>query len=131
MRCLKLCYVTACLTILAVAVMAARADATRMPRHWHAPPWWLRQALCVHHYEGAWNAATGNGYEGGMQFLLSTWLRAGGPVVWGPDRHGRPVIVHWASAFSPREQLYRAWVIWRSHGGSWSEWGTAGLCRLR
>lgn len=96
-----------------------------MPRRWHAPPWWLRQALCIHHYEGAWNAiGYVNGrptYGGGMQFLVSTWNRAGGSArsVWDIARA------------TPREQLYRAWRIWRMNGGSFREWGTAGRCGLR
>lgn len=27
--------------------------------------------LCIHHYEGAWNANTGNGYYGGLQMDYS------------------------------------------------------------
>lgn len=90
-----------------------------MPKTWRAShyPVFLRSAMCVHQHEGAWNANTGNGYYGGMQFLLSTWHRAGGT--------GYPHLQ------SPREQLYRAWIIVRSHGGSWSEWGTRGRCNLR
>lgn len=94
-------------------------------RHWHAPPWWLREALCIHSHEGALNAFTGNGYAGGWQFLLSTWESVGGPVV---VIHG---VTHWADVASPREQLYRAWLVWKRDGGSWSEWGTAGMCGLR
>lgn len=101
-----------------------------MPTRWSArlstPPGWYQQALCVHSREGAWNAATGNGYEGGMQFLLSTWLSVGGSVTY---LHGR--VAHWASAFSPREQLYRSFLVWRRDGGSWREWGTARACGLR
>lgn len=77
--------------------------------------------MCIHRREGAFNAATGNGYEGGFQFLRSTWLSVGGPTFgW-----------HWASMASPKEQLYRAWLVWRRDGGSWSEWGTARACGLR
>lgn len=131
--------------LLIVLVCAPSAQAyTSVPKHWHAPRPWLYQAWCLHdgvlrdthglHLysvgsgEGAWNAATGNGYEGGLQFLLSTWLRAGG----GVDSRG-----HWASVATPREQLYRAWRIFRSHRsaahpyGSWSEWGDMRpACRL-
>jgi hypothetical protein len=96
---------------------AGAAAASRMPTHWHAPPWWLRQAICIHSKEGAWNANTGNSYYGGMQFLLSTWRSVGGPSY--------PHLV------SPREQLYRAWLVWRRDGGSWREWGTARACGLR
>lgn len=123
-------------TLLACAPAALGAP---VPKHWHAPRPWLYQAWCLHDGllrtstgrilyrvgsgEGSWTAATGNGYEGGLQFLLSTWKRAGGSV----DRFG-----HWASVATPREQLYRAWIIWKSHGGSWSEWGVMRpACGLR
>jgi len=88
-----------------------------MPRRWHAPAWFLRDALCLHAHEGAWNANTGNSYYGGLQFLLSTWRRAGGA--------GYP---HRAS---PREQIYRCWLIYLRDGRSFREWGTAGVCGLR
>ncbi|HWT45400.1 MAG TPA: hypothetical protein VN085_05515 [Vicinamibacterales bacterium] len=42
-----------------------------------------------------------------------------------------------AAEGATRSQLYRAWLVWdrdagrRHYGiGSWSEWGTAGACRL-
>ncbi len=89
-----------------------------MPRNWHAPAWWLRQALCIHAHEGAWNDATGNGYFGGMQFTASTYRSVGG------RDDGR------ADLDTPREQLYRAWLVWLRDGKSWREWGTAGVCRL-
>jgi hypothetical protein len=95
-----------------------------MPRRWHPPSWWLAQALCVHRHESVdWHRAgvdylgRPSPYYGGMQFLVSTWRRAGGI--------GLP------SSASPREQLYRAWIIWRANGGSWREWGTAAVCGLR
>jgi hypothetical protein len=104
-------------------LFATAALAAPMPRRWHAPRWWLREAVCIHDHEGAWNDETGNGYSGGMQFLPSTWASVGGM--------GRP------SAASPREQLYRAYLVWdRDAGkphdgkGSWREWGTAGICGL-
>jgi hypothetical protein len=95
-----------------------------MPRTWHAPSWWLGHppphptgAWCIHSREGAWNANTGNGYYGGMQFLLSTWRSVGGP--------SRPDLV------TPREQLYRTWLVYLRDGSSWREWGTARICGLR
>ena len=87
------------------------------PHEWHAPKWWLAEAVCIHEHEGAWNAATGNGYFGGMQFTLYTWRSVGG--------RGLP------SSASPREQLHRAWLVYRRDGNSWREWGTAGACGLR
>ena len=106
---------TVCAAMLAALILAGSAGA--VPRRWRAPAWWLQAALCIHAHEGAWNANTGNGYYGGMQFLLSTWRSVGGPSY--------PHLV------SPREQLYRAWLVWRRDGGSFREWGTAGMCGLR
>lgn len=107
-----------------------------MPRHWHAPRPWLYQAWCLHdgmlrdshgqHLyrvgsgEGAWPTNSGNSYFGGLQFLPSTWRRAGGAEYTAFSHPGDP---RYPFTASPREQLYRAWIIWRSHNGSWSEWG--------
>jgi len=84
--------------------------------HWQPSAVWLRQALCIHRHEGGWHVNTGNGYYGGMQFALSTWRRAGGS--------GYPHVA------SVREQLFRAWRIWRMNGGSWAEWPTRRYCGL-
>jgi hypothetical protein len=105
------------LASLAALLRAAPALSGSPPPAWHAPSWWLAGALCIHAHEGAWNDATGNGYYGGMQFLPSTWASVGGRT--------RPDLA------SPREQLYRAYLVWRRDGGSWREWGTAGSCGLR
>jgi hypothetical protein len=99
-----------------IGYAVADAHAGRMPRHWHAHPWFLRAATCLHDHEGAWNANTGNGYYGGLQFMLSTWQRAGGS--------GYPHLA------SPREQIFRCWRIWLQDGGSFREWGTAARCHL-
>lgn len=96
-----------------------------MPHGWHAPRWWLPQALCIHAHEGAWNAiGYVNGravYGGGLQFLPGTWIRA----------RGAPLSVYGIAKTSPREQLFRAWIIYTLDGRSWREWGTAGSCGLR
>jgi Transglycosylase-like domain len=98
-----------------------RAAEARLRLHpW--PSWWLAEATCIHQREGAWHDATGNGYEGGFQFLRSTWQSVGGRVY--PDGH-------WASEASPQEQLLRAWLVYTRDGGSWAEWGTAAACGLR
>jgi hypothetical protein len=34
------------------------------------PAWLNDSLLCIHHYEGAWNANTGNGFYGGLQMDL-------------------------------------------------------------
>lgn len=99
-----------------------------MPKTWRASnyPVWFSQAMCIHRKEGAWNAVGYvNGratYGGGLQFLLSTWHRAGGSA------HS----VYDIARATPREQLYRARMIYLSHDpDSWNEWGTAGRCGLR
>lgn len=98
-----------------ILATVAALFALTTPRHWHAPTWWLRGALCVHRGEGAWDANTGNGYYGGMQFALGTWYAVGGRV--------RPDLA------TPREQLYRSWLLWRIAG--WSPWPyTSSACGL-
>lgn len=88
-----------------------------MPTHWHAPRWWLPQAVCIHEHEGAWDAKSNPDDRGGMQIAWSTWRAYGGT--------GDP-----ADA-SPREQLYRAWLIYRHDGNSWREWpNTSRACGL-
>lgn len=111
-----------------IALLAARAAhaviqhrPTAAARVWRAPRGWLRQAFCIHRHESTdWHRAgvdwrgDPSPYFGGLQMLVSTWQSVGG--------HGLP------SDWPPREQLYRAFLVWRRDGGSWSEWGTAGAC---
>lgn len=114
-----------CFTLLVVAAPARSSSwpTSREALRWRWPHGWLAGALCIHRHESVdWHrrwvdwAGRPSSYAGGMQFLQSTWERAGG--------RGEP----WQ--WSPREQLYRSFVIWRMHHGSWSEWGTAGECGL-
>jgi hypothetical protein len=114
------------LVTLAIAAPAGAATwpTSRTARHWHPSRAWIRGAVCIHRHESVdwhrrWTDWRGyrSPYAGGLQLLESTWLNAGG--------RGEP----WE--WSPREQLYRAWVVWRRDGGSWREWGTAGACGLR
>lgn len=119
---------TLVLVIGVLLSVAATARAQAWPtsaaaRHWRPDRGWLRGALCVHRHESVdwhrrWTDYLGrrSSYAGGMQFLQSTWANAGG--------RGEP----WQ--WSPREQLYRAFVVWGRDGGSWREWGTAGVCGL-
>ena len=113
------------ITALAVAaclVVAAPSGAAtypkQVPKDWSPSADFTRVALCIHSHEGAWDAATGNGYEGGMQFSRSTWIAVGGQVSG----------LHWASVASKREQLYRAWIIWQMGNGSWRVWGATDGC---
>jgi len=99
-----------------------------MPRYWHASRWFLRDALCLHHYEGAWHNNTGNGYFGGLQWLPSTWLRAGGRY---DVSFNHPGDRRYAFTASPREEIYRMWLTYLKDGRSFHEWGTAARCGLR
>ncbi len=122
----------ALIAVLLTALIAGRqAQASHYPAHvppgWHAPRSWLPQALCVHSKEGAWNDNTGNGYFGGAQFMRSTWLSVGGPYEPAFDHPGDRRFPFQAS---PREQLYRMWLVWQRDGRSWREWGTRGACGL-
>jgi len=79
------------------------------------PRWWVRGAMCVHHYEGSWHDKRNPYYRGGMQFAWSTWRSVGG--------RGDP-----ANA-SPRRQLDLAHALWRIRG--WNPWpNSAALCGL-
>lgn len=101
------------LTVLVALLVVETARGT-VPARWKPPAWWLAQAACIRSHEGWWTANTGNGYYGAYQFLLGTWRGVGGT--------GYP---HQAS---PREQTYRAWLLWLRSGRSWSQWGPGWRC---
>lgn len=84
---------------------------------------WLAQARCVHLKEGSWTANTGNGYFGGFQFAAATWRRVGGKADPAFAHPGDPAFPFTVSA---REQLYRAWLLWKRDGGTWRSWGAVG-----
>jgi hypothetical protein len=72
----------------------------------------------VHQHEGAWNADTGNGYYGGLQFDLGTWISNGG---------GR--YAPRADLASPHNQLVVGYQTWQRRG--WHPWpNTAAMCGL-
>jgi hypothetical protein len=50
-----------------------------------APRWLTDAFACIHHYEGAWNANSGNGYYGGLQMDPGFMSSYGGAYVrrWG------------------------------------------------
>lgn len=105
------------LLTVVVALLVVETVRGAVPRSWSPPAWWLQQAACIRLHEGWWTANTGNGYAGAYQFRHSTWASVGG--------RGS------AHQASPREQTYRAWLLWLRSGRSWSQWGTAGMCGLR
>jgi Transglycosylase-like domain len=76
---------------------------------------------CVHHFEGGWNAATGNGYWGGLQFDLD-FQRA----------YGREFLSHWGTANHWPKSVQIAVAIrgWLRRG--FQPWpNTARKCGLR
>jgi hypothetical protein len=83
---------------------------------------WLHDALlCIHRYEGAWNANTGNGYYGGLQMDL------GFQASYGPDFMRR-----WGTAdtWPAWAQLQAAARAYQS-GRGFSPWpNTARACGL-
>lgn len=84
-------------------------------------PWsagWYAGAMCVHSKEGAWNANTGNGYFGGMQFDQASWLANGGGAY-----------ASRADLASAYDQLLIAYHYWSNSG--WGPWpNTAAACGL-
>jgi hypothetical protein len=84
--------------------------------------------MCIHRREGSFTANTGNSYFGGFQFLRSTWYSVGGPYDAAFDHPGDR---RYPFRRSPREQLYRTWLVYLRDGHSFREWGTARACGLR
>ena len=83
------------------------------------PRWWVRSALCVHHYEGA-GKDPGAPYYGGLQMDWNFAHSYGG---WILRHHGTPD--HWR----PATQLLVAWRGWKDRG--WYPWpNTARACGL-
>jgi len=90
----------------------ARAKATSPPH--------LGQFLCIHRYEGAWNANTGNGYYGGLQMNMD-FMRGYGPELL--DGKGT------ANRWTPLEQIWVAErAVPRRGFNPWPQ--TARMCGL-
>ncbi len=106
--------------LLAVPAFAARSGPSAS---------WLAQARCVHLKEGAWTANTGNGYFGGFQFAVKTWVRIGGRR---DAAFGHPGDTAFPFSATAAEQLHRAWLLWKADGGTWRSWGAVGAaCSTR
>ena len=103
---------------LAAATMAVLRHARTRP----AIPASLQNAfLCIHRYEGAWNANTGNGYYGGLQMDYSFQSR------YGADFLGR-----WGTAdnWPAWAQVQAAFRAYRSGRGFYPWPNTARVCGL-
>jgi hypothetical protein len=95
-----------------------RAHSTRMQRLARKPPH-KRQWLCIHGYEGPWNANTGNGFFGGLQMdrrfqlmYAPAWLLRKGTAD------------HWSAI----EQMWVAERAYRSGRGFYPWPNTARYC---
>jgi hypothetical protein len=85
-------------------------------------PRWLTSAfICIHHYEGAWNADTGNGYYGGLQMDYG-FMR----------RYGADFLRRWGTAdrWPAWAQLQASMRAYRSGRGFWRWPRTARACGL-
>ncbi|HUK99190.1 MAG TPA: hypothetical protein VLV46_16230 [Gaiellaceae bacterium] len=102
----------------AVAALAVSQHAERRA----AVPAWLVQALtCIHHYEAAWNANTGNGYYGGLQMDVPFQSAYGAEYL---QRYGT------ADRWPVWAQLEVAARAYRSGRGFWPWPNTARACGL-
>jgi hypothetical protein len=112
------------LAVTAALVLSAPGGA----QGWNPPASWLAQARCIHLHEGPWNANTGNGYFGGLQFAAQTWQRVHGSPQPAFAHPGDP---SYPFAASPQEQLHRAWMVWLADGRTWRSWGAVGAACVR
>ncbi len=93
--------------------LTARRRASNPPRH--------AQWLCIHRYEGPWDANTGNGYYGGLQMDLEFQRTYGARLL---ETEGT------ADKWTPLEQIWVAERAYTSGRGfhPWPE--TARMCGL-
>ena len=85
-------------------------------------PRWLTDAFtCIHHYEGAWNANSGNGYYGGLQ-MDAGFMRT----------YGDEYVRRWGTAdrWPAWAQIGAAVRAYRSGRGFWPWPNTARACGL-
>ena len=85
-------------------------------------PRWLTDAFtCIHHFEGAWNANSGNGYYGGLQMNYGFMSHYGGSYLgrWGT-----------ADRWPAWAQIDVAVRAYRSGRGFWPWPNTARACGL-
>ena len=75
------------------------------------------KARCIHRHEGRWDDKRNPDDRGGFQFAWGTWYALGGT--------GDP------AGAAPREQLYRAYLLWQLHGWSRDWPATARICGLK
>jgi hypothetical protein len=81
----------------------------------------LQEWLCIHRYEGAWDANTGNGYYGGLQ-MDKEFQQAYGPEL----LQAKGTADHW----TPLEQMQVAERAYQSGRGFYPWPNTARMCGL-
>ena len=100
---------------------AALAVSLHAERRANVPAWLAQAFTCIHDYEAAWNADTGNGYYGGLQMDLPFQSRYGSAYL---DRYGT------ADRWPVWAQLEAAAKAYRSGQGFWPWPNTARACGL-
>jgi hypothetical protein len=105
----------------AQAALAVSLHAHRARRHPAVPALLRRAFLCIHRYEAAWNANTGNGYYGGLQMDVPFQARYGPAYL---ARYGT------ADRWPVWAQLAAATRAYRSGRGFWPWPNTARVCGL-
>jgi hypothetical protein len=103
----------------AVATLTVSRHATHLTVV--APPWLQGAFACIHHYEGAWNANSGNGYYGGLQ-MNSVFM----------SHYGAEFVRRWGTAdrWPPWAQIAVAVRAFQSGRGFWPWPNTARACGL-
>lgn len=79
--------------------------------------------LCIHHYEGGWTDATGNGYYGGLQMDTTFMYTYGSDMI--REHHGG-----YANTWTPLEQMIVAERAYYSGRGFYPWPNTARFCGL-
>jgi hypothetical protein len=118
-RCVALTAAAVAALTLLLPARAGHWPTTREAQRFRFPHRWLVDSgvWCIHRHEAVdWHETRNPNSRGGMQIVWSTWSSVGGS--------GDP------AAWSVREQVYRAYLIWFRDGGSFREWTTAGACHL-
>jgi hypothetical protein len=105
----------------AQAALAVALHAHRAVRRPAVPVWLERAFLCIHRYEAAWDANTGNGYYGGLQMDVSFQAHYGGPYL---ARYGT------ADRWPAWAQVAAAARAYRAGRGFWPWPNTARACGL-
>jgi hypothetical protein len=88
------------------AAPAVHSSSGRLGDPYYEPTWHALRECEAPDWSGGWQANTGNGYYGGLQFALGSWRAVGGS--------GYP---HQASV---AEQIRRGQMLWEMQG--WGAW---------